>query len=92
MYRLCQRYNLLLVEDDAYFFLQYPSGPGTAATIINCPSHSSLLAAEVQPWLQMLHSLTRAHHLLLCPAQMLSQGFTACRAAAATCPLTWTAA
>lgn len=28
VYRLCQRYNLLLVEDDPYFFLQYPSGPG----------------------------------------------------------------
>ena len=27
-YRLCQRYGLLLVEDDPYFYLQYPGGPG----------------------------------------------------------------
>lgn len=29
VYRLCQRYGILLVEDDPYFFLQYPHGPGT---------------------------------------------------------------
>lgn len=28
VYRLCQQYDLLLVEDDPYFFLHYPSGPG----------------------------------------------------------------
>ena len=28
VYRLCQRYGLLLVEDDPYFYLQYPGGPG----------------------------------------------------------------
>lgn len=27
VYRLCQRYDILLVEDDPYFFLQYPQGP-----------------------------------------------------------------
>jgi hypothetical protein len=30
VYRLCQQYNLLLIEDDPYFFLQYAGGPGTA--------------------------------------------------------------
>ncbi|KAI3425850.1 hypothetical protein D9Q98_007824 [Chlorella vulgaris] len=27
VYRLCQQYNLLLIEDDPYFFLQYAGGP-----------------------------------------------------------------
>lgn len=28
MYRLCQVYNLLVVEDDPYIFIRYPHGPG----------------------------------------------------------------
>ena len=30
VYRACERYNLLLVEDDPYFYLQFPQGPGAA--------------------------------------------------------------
>ena len=30
VYRACVRYNLLLVEDDPYFYLQFPQGPGAA--------------------------------------------------------------
>lgn len=28
MYRLAQRYGLLIVEDDPYCYIRYPGGPG----------------------------------------------------------------
>ena len=28
MYRLCQQYGLLIVEDDPYCYLRYGAGPG----------------------------------------------------------------
>ena len=30
VYELCREFNLLIIEDDAYFYLQYPRGPGEA--------------------------------------------------------------
>lgn len=41
MYRLCQRYNLLLVEDDPYAFLRYPHGPGEPVVLRH--PHAALL-------------------------------------------------
>ncbi|EFN55510.1 hypothetical protein CHLNCDRAFT_133915 [Chlorella variabilis] len=47
VYRLCQRYNLLLVEDDAYFFLQYPSGPDAVPGLHGLQGSGSYLSLDV---------------------------------------------
>lgn len=68
VYRLCQRYGILLLEDDPYFFLQYPQGPGDQPAR-PCPSllPPSLVPVALQtPPLRLL-----PHRQDLCPAELL---------------------
>ncbi|KAI9803801.1 MAG: hypothetical protein M1825_001681 [Sarcosagium campestre] len=41
LYAICQRFDVIIIEDDPYWFLQYPSAASTQATRRNCSVASS---------------------------------------------------
>jgi hypothetical protein len=36
IYTICSEYGIIIIEDDPYYYLQYPDAAGTAMSIIPC--------------------------------------------------------
>ncbi|PSC75895.1 B Chain Kynurenine Aminotransferase Ii Inhibitor [Micractinium conductrix] len=47
VYGICRRYGLLIVEDDAYFYLQFPQGTDSPPGLAGLPRHASYLSLDV---------------------------------------------
>lgn len=49
IYSICQEYNIIILEDDAYYYLQYPDLQGRTGRLlcfVSCGPHNSFFADE----------------------------------------------